>query len=60
MVDVLTENVKCPESITLEGKSALLIDGFALVATVRKPDKAKTFGDFAYLFYLAKVSHNVI
>ena len=47
LVGVWTENVKCPESITFEGKSALLIDGFALVAAVRKPDKAKTFGDFA-------------
>ena len=47
LVDVLTENIKCPESITLEGRSALLIDGFALVAALGKPHEAKTFGDFA-------------
>ena len=47
LVDVLTENIKCPESITLKGRSALLIDGFALVAALGKPHEAKTFGDFA-------------
>ena len=47
LADVLTEKVKCPESITLQGHAALFIDGFALVSAVGKPVRAKTFGEFA-------------
>jgi len=46
-VDVLIEKFKHPESVTVQGNAALFIDGFALVAAIGKPEKAKTFGGFA-------------
>lgn len=47
LADVLTENVKWPQFVTLQGNSALLIDCFALVAATGKPEKEETFGDYA-------------
>ena len=47
LADVVTEKVKCPESITLQGHAALFIDGFALVAAIGKPERVKSFGEFA-------------
>ena len=43
----MTDKVKCPESVTLQGYAALIIDGFALVAAIGKPEKATSFGGFA-------------
>ena len=47
LADVLIEKFKRPESVTVQGNAALFIDGFALVAAIGKPEKAKTFGGFA-------------
>ena len=49
-MEVLTKEVTCPATVDLEGDSALVIDGFALVAAVGKPEKAKTFGDLSDVF----------
>ena len=45
LADVLTKGVECPNTITLQGSTCLLIDGMALVAVAGKPDDAQTFGD---------------
>ena len=50
LVEVLTKEVTCPATVDLEGDSALVIDGFALIAAVGKPEKAKTFGDLSDVF----------
>ncbi len=50
LAEVLTKEVICPAAVTLEGDSTLVIDGFALVAAIGKPEKAKTFGDFSDVF----------
>ena len=47
LADVLIEKFKRPESVTVQGNAPLFIDGFALVAAIGKPEKAKTFGSFA-------------
>jgi len=47
LADVLIERFKRPESVTVQGNAALLIDGFALVAAIEKSEKAKAFGGFA-------------
>jgi hypothetical protein len=56
LAEVLTEKVECPSSLALEGRSALVIDGIALVAAIGKPEKAKTFGDLSYRFFSAVVA----
>lgn len=56
LVKVLTKEVTCPITVNLEGNSALLINGFALVAAVGKPEKAKTFGDLSGVFVNAVLS----
>lgn len=48
--DVLLEKVDCPSSLILEGRPALIIDGFALVAAIGKPIKAKSFVDLSECF----------
>ena len=50
LAEVLTEKVDCPDSLSLEGKSSLIIDGFALVAAIGRPANAKTFGDLSDSF----------
>lgn len=50
LTDALTQNVKCPQSVTLQGESGLVIDGQALVMAIGKPDKATTFGGLADTF----------
>jgi len=45
LADVLTENGKRLESVTLQGNAALFIDGFGLVEAIGKPEKA----DFRWL-----------
>jgi len=47
LADVLIEKFKRPESVTVQGNAALIIDGFALVTAIEKLEKAKTFGSFA-------------
>lgn len=39
MTEVLTVKVQCVESVALQRMSALIIDGFALVAAIGKPEK---------------------
>jgi hypothetical protein len=51
LAEVLTKEVTCPAAVTLVGDSALVIDGFALVAAIGKPEKAKTFGDLSDVFF---------
>ncbi|KAL9953218.1 hypothetical protein ACROYT_G040597 [Oculina patagonica] len=45
LANVLTEKVKCLESVRLQGKDAAFLDGFSLVAAIGKPEK-QTFGGF--------------
>lgn len=56
LAEVLTTEVTCPPELTLEGDSTLIIDGFALVAAIGKPEKAKTFGDFSDVFVSATLN----
>ena len=53
LADVLTKNVKYVSSVTLREKAALIIDGFALVAAIGKPETAKSFGEYADCFVSA-------
>ncbi len=47
LADVLTEKVKCLESVTRQIKGALFFDGFALVVAIGKPEIQTAFGGFA-------------
>ena len=41
LAELVTTDVNCPTSITLEGTSGLIIDGQALVVAIGKPEQAK-------------------
>ena len=50
LAELVTTDVNCPTSITLEGTSGLIIDGQALVVAIKTPEQAKTFGDLCDIF----------
>ena len=53
----LLENIECPESLNLYGKmSCLIIDGQALVCSLRKPKEINTFGQLADKFIQSVLS----
>lgn len=43
----LKADINCPATLTLTGRSCLIIDGQALVMSIGKPENATTFGDIA-------------
>ena len=56
LANVLTEGIECPKTINVNPKSSsLIIDGQALVACMKVPANAKTFGDFADIFIHAVI-----
>jgi hypothetical protein len=50
LADILTTGVACRETVTLVGRSSLLIDGQALVIAIGKPTGTHTFGELADTF----------
>ena len=50
LAEILTQQVKTLENVTLDKHSCLLIDGQALVMALGKPPDVKTFGDYANKF----------
>ena len=45
--DIVTSRINCQSKKEVKGGSFLLIDGLASVATIGRPPRAQTFGDFA-------------
>ena len=44
--DIVTSRINCQSKKEVKGGSFLLIDGLASVATIGRPSRAQTFGDF--------------
>ena len=53
LADIVTQGIKCPSEVELQGRSGLFIDGMALVAGIGKPHGIQTFGDYAVAFQRA-------